>query len=177
MSLSRRMAVPIFLFPIIFILAVPAPGQSSDTCLNCHGRSTLQVTKLGRTYSLFVDGAILEGSAHASLTCDNCHLGLNPGKIPHADAINPVQISCSGMNASELALMLLAWEQKKQELDLMEAEIETAVLEIGETQTVGNVRASYRKGRRVLDWALAGKDADPGIIADYTTEETIIKTD
>jgi hypothetical protein len=52
------------------------------------------------------------------------------------------------MNASELAQAMLLWEQKRRELDMLEAEIKAAVLAIGKTQTVGSVRASYSAGRK-----------------------------
>ncbi len=56
------------------------------------------------------------------------------------------------MDARELALKLLEWEKLKLNLDALAAEIETAVLKIGKTQTVGNARASYSKGRRSYDY-------------------------
>ena len=55
------------------------------------------------------------------------------------------------MNASELAIAMLNWEQKKNELDALELVIKAAVLEMGNTQTVGNVRATYSGGRKSYD--------------------------
>jgi len=55
------------------------------------------------------------------------------------------------MDASQLALKMLDWETKRKELDALGAEITDAVLAIGKTQTVGNVRASYSDGRRTFD--------------------------
>lgn len=52
------------------------------------------------------------------------------------------------MNASELAKAMLEWGEAKLRLGEMEAEIKSAVLELGKTQTVGNVRASYSRGRK-----------------------------
>ncbi len=89
-SLNKRAAFLSF-FSILFILAIPAFGQSEDACPICHSRSSLKMTKRGRVHSLFVDRAALKESAHSSLTCLNCHSGLDPQKIPHADIINPVQ--------------------------------------------------------------------------------------
>jgi len=62
------------------------------------------------------------------------------------------------MNASELAKQMLLWEQKRRELDDLEASIKTMVLEVGKTQTVGNVRASYRKGAKRYDYKAACDD-------------------
>lgn len=56
------------------------------------------------------------------------------------------------MNLSELATALLQWEQKRRELDALEADIKVAVLALGKTQTVGNVRATYSAGRRTFDY-------------------------
>ena len=63
------------------------------------------------------------------------------------------------MDASQLAMKLLEWEQKRRELDVLEAEIQAAVLELQTTQTVGNVRASYRKGSRRYDYEMAVREA------------------
>lgn len=52
------------------------------------------------------------------------------------------------MDATELAVKMLEWGKLQQEASTLAAEIEMAVLEIGKTQTVGNVRASYSKGRK-----------------------------
>jgi hypothetical protein len=64
------------------------------------------------------------------------------------------------MNATELAMKMLEWEQAQRKADALKAEIESAVLEVGATQTVGNVRASYSGGRKSYDYrgALAGYD-------------------
>ena len=56
------------------------------------------------------------------------------------------------MDASKLAAKMLEWEQAKRALDALTAEIQEAVLEIGQTQTVGNVRASYSAGRKTYDY-------------------------
>ena len=75
------------------------------------------------------------------------------------------------MNASQLASTMLEWEQRKIELDLLTNMIESAVLDIGKTQTVGNVRATFRNGRKKYDYERGAKDY-PGtndtIIEEYT---------
>ncbi|MBU0493507.1 MAG: hypothetical protein KKA73_18390 [Chloroflexi bacterium] len=73
------------------------------------------------------------------------------------------------LNMSELALKMLEWEAKRRELDALTAEIQAAVKTIGRTQTVGNVRASYSKGRRTFDYQRAGQVASEVIIAACTT--------
>ena len=61
------------------------------------------------------------------------------------------------MNASELAAAMLQWEQKRAELDLLEADIKAAVLELGKTYVVGNVRATYSQGRKTYDYERAAQ--------------------
>ena len=59
------------------------------------------------------------------------------------------------MDNSELAMKMLAWEQAKKSLDTLEKEIEEAVLALGKTQTVGNVRATFSNGRKTYDYETA----------------------
>ena len=59
------------------------------------------------------------------------------------------------MNAQELAQKMLDWGVKRQELDALEDELRAAVLELGKTQTVGNVRVSYSAGRKSYDYRAA----------------------
>lgn len=59
------------------------------------------------------------------------------------------------MNASYLAQQLLKWEQLRRSLDELEAAIRDGVLQLGKTQTVGNVRASYSTGCKKYDYATA----------------------
>ena len=68
------------------------------------------------------------------------------------------------MNASELAKKMLEWELKYRELDILEQVIKSSVLEIEKTQTVGNVRATYSKGRAKYDYETPGGQAPQGII-------------
>ena len=59
------------------------------------------------------------------------------------------------MDMSELATKMLEWEKLMCAADTLAAEIEAAVLEIGKTQTAGNVRASYSGGRKSYDYQAA----------------------
>ena len=56
---------------------------------------------------------------------------------------------------SALAKMMLDWELLRLKLDKLEAQIKYGVLELGKTQTVGNVRATYSRGRRTYDYRAA----------------------
>jgi len=72
------------------------------------------------------------------------------------------------MNANELATAMLEWSEKNLELALLTAEIETAVLEIGKTQNVGNVRATYSKGRKRYNYEAGAAEVDPSTVTRYT---------
>jgi len=56
------------------------------------------------------------------------------------------------MHARTLALKMLRWERLLQKADALAEEIQAVVLEIGKTQTVGHVRASYSGGRKSYDY-------------------------
>jgi len=72
---------------------------------------------------------------------------------------------------SVLAAEMLEWERKRQELDELERRIKDAVMVLGKTQTVGNVRATYSKGRRSFDYQAA---ADGNL---FTEIKTVVSTD
>ena len=73
------------------------------------------------------------------------------------------------MDSSMLAARMLEWEQMKKQLDMLEAEIKAAVLEIGKTQTVGNVRVTFTNGRRSFDYETPGKTAPGEVVEKFTT--------
>lgn len=59
------------------------------------------------------------------------------------------------MDASELAKKMLEWQEAQTKADLLKMDIESAVLHLGKTQTVGNVRATYSAGRKSYDYQVA----------------------
>ena len=66
------------------------------------------------------------------------------------------------MDNSQLAALMLQWEQVQRQADALRAQIEAAVLSLGKTQTVGNVRATFSAGRRTFDYqaaVMAAQDA------------------
>lgn len=77
------------------------------------------------------------------------------------------------MNATELAQAMLKWQELMDQVKLLESDIKTAVLEMGKTQTVGNVRASYSGGRRTYDYKTPGANAPVVVIAEHTKTEII----
>ena len=61
----------------------------------------------------------------------------------------------------QLAKDILEWREKRTELQVIEDRIKQAVLDLGKTQTVGDVRASYSAGRRTFGY----KEAVEGYVA------------
>ncbi len=80
------------------------------------------------------------------------------------------------MDAAQLAQKMLDWGKLHEELATLTAEIETAVLVVGKTQNVGNVRATYSKGRKRYDYEKVGRLQSPEIIAAWTITKTVETT-
>ena len=78
-------------------------------------------------------------------------------------------------SATELAKLMLELGDLKREVADREEVVKDAVLATGQTQTVGNVRATYSAGRKTYDWESAGKTAaavgalSAQIVSDHTT--------
>jgi hypothetical protein len=81
------------------------------------------------------------------------------------------------MNSSELASKMLEWERIRKELDAIEASIKESVMELGKTQTVGNVTASYRSGTRSFDYQASCANVDGATLSKYATGRDIIDWD
>lgn len=60
--------------------------------------------------------------------------------------------SAEHVDRSALAELMLLWEKKRAELDMIELSIRVDVLALAKTQDVGNVRATYSKGRNEYDY-------------------------
>jgi cytochrome b subunit of formate dehydrogenase len=67
-----------------------AYAQSDAECLGCHSDNSLSTTRGGKTVSLHVDGQGFSKSAHGDLGCVACHVGFNPGELPHTSKTTPV---------------------------------------------------------------------------------------
>lgn len=76
------------------------------------------------------------------------------------------------MDATELAKKMLEWRDAQARADLLKMDIEAAVLELGKTQTVGSVRATYSAGRKAYDYQTAVEKAwyDATVANDNTRE-------
>lgn len=80
------------------------------------------------------------------------------------------------MDNSQLAATMLEWEATQRKADALAETIKGAVLAIGKTQVVGNVRATFSAGRRTFDYraAVDAAEADgllePGSLAPWESE-------
>jgi formate dehydrogenase gamma subunit len=87
---NLRQQIVAFVAGLLFF-SLPLWGQTSQECLLCHSDHTLTKESGGKTVSLFVDSVKLQRSAHQSLKCIDCHAGLDPAEIPHANLIKKVE--------------------------------------------------------------------------------------
>jgi cytochrome b subunit of formate dehydrogenase/nitrate/TMAO reductase-like tetraheme cytochrome c subunit len=89
--------------PHLVLLSVCASAvgraQTNKDCLMCHEDRTASMKKEGRTISLYVDAVKFRESAHAGLSCVDCHRGFNPSDLPHAKRIMPV--NCTTCHSDE----------------------------------------------------------------------------
>jgi len=78
--------------------------------------------------------------------------------------------------ARTLALLLLKWEEHREQLDALETDIQGIVLSLKRTQVVGNVRATYSAGRKRYDYetALRGHDITDDSMQAHTTITTTV---
>lgn len=75
----------------------------------------------------------------------------------------------NSVDRHKLARLMLRWYDTRQVLDLLEQDIEAAVLRLRETVQTGNVVARYTSGRKTYDYkAAAGDDPDPYVVMQYT---------
>ena len=81
------------------------------------------------------------------------------------------------MDKSELAKLMLQWETAQARADEIKAAIVDAVMELQETQSAGNVRATYSGGRKTYDYQAVGSDAPAALVKAYTTEKVVVNTD
>ena len=74
--------------PVACGAALQGEDLSNDTCLACHGDTSLS-TEMGngKTLSLYVNQKALAHSVHAGLTCTDCHSDIT--NIPHATKTFP----------------------------------------------------------------------------------------
>ena len=74
------------------------------------------------------------------------------------------------MNAKELAEKMLEYGDAQTKANELREEIEVAVMALQATQTVGNVKATYRNPRKTYDYKTAGCIADQSVIHKFTTQ-------
>lgn len=62
------------------------------------------------------------------------------------------------MDMSEFARKALEWEELQRKADELAVKLEAATVELGKTQTIGNVRVSYSAKRGRYDYEAAWRD-------------------
>ncbi len=78
------------------------------------------------------------------------------------------------MDARELAIAMLEWEQLMREINAVAVQIKVAVLELRKTQKVGYTHASYSEGRKNYNYQKAAQDVSPSTIRAHTTTKEYI---
>jgi hypothetical protein len=63
------------------------------------------------------------------------------------------------MDMSILAKKMLEYERVQRQADALKHRIEEAVMDLGKSQTVGNVKATFRNGRKSYDYEAIGSTA------------------
>jgi uncharacterized protein with PIN domain len=84
--------------------ATPSPPAATRAdCLECHGDDpSMSMQRGGKSVPIFVRVETLNGSAHASLACVQCHAGFDPEELPHKATITPVD--CGSCHVAIAAL-------------------------------------------------------------------------
>ena len=95
MRINLRLALIksiLLIFILSFLFIFNAQSQSRDDCLMCHEDPDLSTVRNGRTFSLFVNTAILDKSVHKDVDCALCHADAAVADYPHAE--NLTKVSC-----------------------------------------------------------------------------------
>ena len=77
------------------------------------------------------------------------------------------------MNKSDLAKLMLKYEEVKRECDQLERQITEGIMYFEESVEVGNVRATLRAGRKTYDYEAAA--VDPRVTADIVLNNSDTK--
>ena len=89
-----------YIFFVISLLSAPSYyAQTNEDCLSCHSDETLTMDRKGKPVKLFVDDKILGISVHKKLQCVSCHVGFDPGNVPHKENIQPINCQSCHKNA------------------------------------------------------------------------------
>ncbi len=98
---------PLFIPLVALCLVAPAVSaqpkneMKNEDCLRCHGEKDLEaVTDRGKKLTLFVDAKVLGESAHAGMSCTDCHGGAKTFEdVPHATT--PMTLRCAECHTDE----------------------------------------------------------------------------
>jgi uncharacterized protein with PIN domain len=74
-------------------------AQEDADCLSCHEDHSLEGTRDGKTFSVYVSAAAYTGSVHGSNGCISCHADLAGKELPHEPGVAPVD--CGSCHSDE----------------------------------------------------------------------------
>lgn len=94
----KTKAYLISLLAFMLIMSFNSFSQTNDECSMCHEDNTLTGVSGGKTISMFVDNSKFSRSAHAKLSCIECHSDLKGKDFPHADNLKKVNCSSCHLN-------------------------------------------------------------------------------
>ncbi len=94
----RRTPILAGAFAAALLAQAPRELPGSTECLNCHDPGRPGGKREAGVPPAF-DAAALRASPHASLECVNCHTGVDPKNLPHAEKLAPVD--CGACHSDE----------------------------------------------------------------------------
>ena len=74
------------------------------------------------------------------------------------------------MNTTEFAQAMIDWKKLNTEIEELEEEIKAYVLEQKKTQNIGDVRATYSKGRTTYDYEFSAVQANATVEEKHRSE-------
>jgi len=81
---------------------LPTAGKSG--CMVCHGDRNLGTLQGNQFISYWVDGEVLDGSAHAAIMCTGCHLDFaykSPHNIEQTDWVRTARLACKNCHQEQ----------------------------------------------------------------------------
>jgi cytochrome c553 len=117
MSVARRISGMLGLAAVVALFAAPAAAHAQDYdlnftlptagksgCMVCHGDPNLGRLQGDRFVSYWVDGSVLDQSAHVSVMCTGCHLDFAykaPHNIDEADWVATAKLACKNCHQEQ----------------------------------------------------------------------------
>ena len=93
--------IPIIGIIISFIIYANSPiyAQSSDECFECHDDKTLEGTRLGKTFSAYINPTLFTRSVHGKINCVDCHSDIDLDEHPDDEKVK--KVNCGNCHKTE----------------------------------------------------------------------------